>query len=152
MNLSTKFILLIFSFSIVITSCSDDDSPNPVITGCTDANSINYDVNADTDDGSCLYSIVGVWSANVYSLAGQDLMTVVETFYLNLYADNNFILELTLIDGTFSSGTGTYEYNGTDSLVMNSENWEVSYIDGDNLHMTLTDEDGQFHETEWIKN
>ena len=152
MNISTKFILLIFSFSIVITSCSDDDSPNPVITGCTDANSINYDVNADTDDGSCLYSIVGVWSANVYSLAGQDLMTVVETFYLNLYADNNFILELTLIDGAFSSGTGTYEYNGTDSLVMNSENWEVSYIDGDNLHMTLTDEDGQFHETEWIKN
>ena len=51
-----------------------------------------------------------------------------------------------------SYGAGTYEYNGSDSLVLETENWEVTYLDGSNLHMTLTEEDGQFHETECIKN
>ena len=151
MNISTKFILLIFSLSVIFTSCSDDN-PSPVVTGCTDASSINYDASAETDDGSCVYSIVGSWNATVYNLAGQDLMTVIESFIVNFYADNNFILELTLIDGALSTGSGVYEYNGTDSLVMGSENWDVTYLDGSNLHMTLIDVDGQVHETEWIKN
>jgi len=151
MNISTKFILLIFSFSVIFSSCSDD-GPDPIVTGCTDSSSINYDESAETDDGSCLYSVVGLWNANVYSLSGQNLMTVIESFTLNLYADNNYIIQLTLIDGSSSNGAGTYEYNGSDSLVLETENWEVTYLDGSNLHMTLTEEDGQFHETEWIKN
>jgi hypothetical protein len=152
MNSSIKFIVLIFSFSIFLNSCSDGDSASPIIAGCTDASSINYDANADTDDGSCLYSVVGIWKANVYSLAGQNLMSVVDTFYLTFSSDNSFALELTQINGDFSETSGTYEYNGTNSLLMNSENWEVLYIDGENLNMTLVDLDGQFHETEWIRN
>ena len=151
MKFSFKFILLLFSVSLILSSCSDD-GPDPIVTGCTDSSSINYDASAESDDGSCLYSVVGLWNANVYNLSGQDLMTVIESFTLNLYPDNNYIIQLTLIDGSSSNGAGTYEYNGTDSLVMETENWEVTYLDGSNLHMTLTDEDGQLHDTEWIKN
>ena len=42
--------IVLFSFTMVITSCKKD------VEGCTSSTAFNYDSSANTDNGSCLYA------------------------------------------------------------------------------------------------
>lgn len=47
-----NFALLVFVFSLVLTSCKKDPE---TITGCNDSTADNYNASATVDDGSCTY-------------------------------------------------------------------------------------------------
>jgi len=45
--------IVLFSFTIAITSCKKDET---IIEGCTDSSAMNYLSNATSDDGSCVFA------------------------------------------------------------------------------------------------
>ena len=90
-----KRIFFTLFLVLIITSCEDDiNSPNtdpPTLLGCTNQLACNYDLIANTDDGSCIYGIVGKWTAT------------------NVVGDSAFIVSYmgVTVDSLSSSGTIT---------------------------------------------
>ena len=60
--------IVLFSFTMVITSCKKD------VEGCTSSTAFNYDSSANTDNGSCLYAhkiMEDIWDIETYNCNGS---------------------------------------------------------------------------------
>ena len=139
-----KIIYTFLAVSIIFAACKKDKDEvvaPTVVSGCTDTIATNYNPNATEDDGSCMYDIVGTWTAT------------------NVVGDSSFIVSYmgVTVDSLSSSGTitATPEMAGTptslDFLSSGTAYAEFSYdneIDtvtystsGNNL--TITNSDGE---------
>jgi hypothetical protein len=158
-----KLLLLATLFIPLTFSCSDDskDDQQSVI-GCDDPYAVNYNPNADQQGDDCFYTLVGDWTAYIYRYAdGEDILALYEYIDLHLYDNETFFLEAILIDGTLIQSTGTaFFYNDSATLRLDptpgvtntTEEWVLSFLDGEYLHMyLLNDGNGNSHITEWIR-
>ena len=85
-----KIFLSILTISVLFGCSGDDDSNSS--SGCTDPLAVNYDVDATQDDGSCMYSIIGDWTVQQYTLSdGTNVMDAYDYIDYTMYSDNSFI-------------------------------------------------------------
>tara|TARA_B100000780_G_scaffold118358_1_gene83073 strand:+ start:232 stop:711 length:480 start_codon:yes stop_codon:yes gene_type:complete len=155
--LRNYFYILLF-IPLLFNSCSDDsDEPLPII-GCTDPLAVNYNPDADQQGVECLYSLVGDWTAYKFIFDGQDVLPVYTYVDIHFYDDSTFYLEAELLDGTLIQTTGIASLDDeTNTLTLvpdnggATENWNLTYFDGEYVFMNLTDESGFFYDTEWVK-
>jgi hypothetical protein len=56
-------------------------------SGCTDPLAVNYDVDATQDNGTCMYSIIGDWTVQQYTLSdGTNVMDAYDYIDYTMYS------------------------------------------------------------------
>jgi len=123
-----KITYLFIAISIVFVSCTKEE-------GCTDPVAANYSSDAENDDGSCVFDIVGVWSATsvdfsinqTSTLAGQTIFSY----------DTSYTLTPQDADWDFD---GNMEFTSSGTLITTDET--ESYTTSGNT-ITITDSDGE---------
>lgn len=150
-----KKIFLLTLLTLLIISCSKDDDP---IVGCMDPDAVNYNAAAEISSDKCTYSIVGDWTAFVYTIDGSDILYAVEYFDIHVYDDSSYMIELKDNSGvvTYATGIGTYDSaNNTLTLTPDGggtpELWNLIYVDGDEIYMNHTDPTNRAHVTKWVQ-
>ena len=64
-----KTIYLFLAVSFIFSSCKKEE-------GCTEPIAVNYNSDAEDDDGSCLYDIIGSWSATTVVIDTSVTVTI----------------------------------------------------------------------------
>ena len=110
--------LLLLS-ALIILGCSGDDGSNSS-NGCTDPLAVNYDVDATQDNGTCMYSIIGDWTVQQYTLSdGTNVMDAYDYIDYTMYSDNSFIQYIGLVGTTDELiVTGTYSISGSNNSTL----------------------------------
>ena len=104
---------------LIILGCSGDDDSNSS-NGCTDPLAVNYDVDATQDNGTCIYSIIGDWTVQQYTLSdGTNVMDAYDYIDYTMYSDNSFIQYIGLVGTTDElKVTGTYSIMGSNNSTL----------------------------------
>lgn len=90
-----KKLLLFISPLLFLISCSSGGGDaKPEILGCMDDCALNYNVDATVDDQSCIYSFLGTYSIDVYTIDGSSIF--------------NSALPVYCVDAAITFGVGTY--------------------------------------------
>tara|TARA_B100001964_G_scaffold211388_1_gene246627 strand:+ start:829 stop:1455 length:627 start_codon:yes stop_codon:yes gene_type:complete len=64
-----KLIYLLIVTALVFTACKKEE-------GCTDSTATNYNADAEKDDGSCIYGILGTWTATSVNIDSSQTVTI----------------------------------------------------------------------------
>ncbi len=64
-----RLLYLLIATSLVFTACKKEE-------GCTDSQATNYNADAEKDDGSCIYGILGTWTATSVDIDSSQTVTI----------------------------------------------------------------------------
>ena len=64
-----RLLYLLIATSLVFTACKKEE-------GCTDSTATNYNADAEKDDGSCIYGILGTWTATSVNIDSSQTVTI----------------------------------------------------------------------------
>ena len=101
-----------------------------------------------SSDSDSDYSILGAWTAENFTVMGEDVFITTIYSYVNLtfFQNNSFTIYIGLDDGdeVDVSGYDAYYDRAENIIIMtydsgNQEIWEVTYIDGDELSVRIVD-------------
>ena len=101
-----------------------------------------------SSDSDSDYSILGAWTAENFTVMGEDVFVTTVYSYVNLtfFQNNSFTIYIGLDDGNEVdvSGYDAYYDRAENIIIMtydngNQEIWEVTYIDGDELSVRIVD-------------
>ena len=129
-----KITCILIAISIVFVSCTKEE-------GCTDPVAANYSSDAENDDGSCVFDIVGVWSATsvdfsitqTSTLAGQTIFSY----------DTSYTLTPQDADWDFEDNI---EFTSSGTIITPDASDNETYTTSGNI-LTIVDSDGEESES-----
>jgi hypothetical protein len=126
-----KIFLLVSPLLFLISCSSSGGDAKPEIAGCMDDCALNYNADATVDDESCIYSFLGTYSIDVYTIDGVSIF--------------NSALPVYCVDAAISFGVGTY---GTSFIYSDGSNMlDNGTFTNTMTSVTLSSSDGSAPET-----
>ena len=100
-----------------------------------------------SSDSDSDYSILGAWTAENFTVMGEDVFIANGFSYVNLtfFQNNSFTIYFGLDNGNEVDVSGDAYYDRAENIIImtydsgNQEIWEVTYIDGDELSVRIVD-------------